>query len=426
MHIPKNINRFIKIGGIFIATTFGILFLHSCSSIETETDTKIDNKQASQKNQTARTQGKIDRSVKTTKIQPKANALKEAKEVKKNEAPDAVALADAEKWIWPTETEAQLKPHTEAKALDLKRPLVESFISKMIQQHGFSRSYIENILASANNKPSILKIMSRPAEKSKEWYEYRPIFLTEKRIKNGKIFLEENAVTLQAAESKYGVPKEIIAAIIGVETFYGRNSGKHKVIDSLVTLGFNYPPRAKFFRRELEQFFLLSREEGFDPKQVLGSYAGAMGNGQFISSSYRNFTTDGDGDGKRDLWNSWPDAIHSVANYFKVHKWHAGEEVLAIANVDTTCSQNPSALPESIVTNDKHTIASLKNNACKISFTTKLPEDSIAMFLTMQQENSTDYLVGFNNFYTITRYNRSPMYARAVHQLSQALVTNEN
>lgn len=332
-----------------------------------------------------------------------------------SKAPDAVAEAQNQDFVWPTESKEQLEEHAAADTLDLSRPLVSAFIDKMVDEHGFNKEQIEITLSKAVNKHNILKAISRPAEKSKEWFEYRPIFLTEKRIKEGRTFILENADSLQAAEDQYGVPKEIISAIIGVETFYGRNSGNYKVLDALVTLGFNYPPRAKFFRRELEQFFLLSREEGFDANEVLGSYAGAMGNGQFISSSYRNFTVDGDGDGKRDLWNSWPDAIHSVANYFKRHNWKYGEDILATAQADPDTVKS---LPESKVSLKEHTVKSLKHEY-GLAFNTSVPDDAPAMFLSMKQENSVDYLVGFNNFYTITRYNRSPMYARAVYQLSQ-------
>jgi len=398
-----------------LAIVTGItLILFSCSSVETQSTDSVSQKTSS---------GKIDRSVRSEAAPKVATQKKIIKKNKKDVAPDAVALADNQAWEWPTETEAELKPHAEAVTLDLNRPLVKSFVKKMVIEHGFDKAYIEATLAQSTNKPSILKIMSRPAEKSKEWFEYRPIFLTDKRINSGKTFMEENAITLQAAESKYGVPKEIISAIIGVETYYGRNSGKYKVLDSLVTLGFNYPPRAKFFRRELEQFFLLSREEGFAKTEVLGSYAGAMGNGQFISSSYRNFTADGDGDGKRDLWNSWPDAIHSVANYFHKHKWKKGEDVLAKAMIKTDCSAKLPLRPESKVEIKAHTIGSLRDFGCGIDFKTSLNNEAPAMFLEMQQENSTDYLIGFSNFYTITRYNRSPMYARAVYQLSQELAS---
>ena len=319
-------------------------------------------------------------------------------------------------FTWPTESEEDLVVYAAAESLDLERPLVQTFIQKMVTEHGFEAEYITGVLAQSTNKLSILKAISRPAEKSKEWFEYRPIFLTDKRIDKGKEFIETHAVALQSAEETYGVPKEVITAIIGVETFYGRITGKYKVLDALVTLGFNYPPRAKFFRKELEEFFLLSREEGFDTTAVLGSYAGAMGNGQFISSSYRNWTADGDGDGKRDLWNSWPDAIHSVANYFSEHNWATNQAVITKAKLPKDLK---ASFGKTKVNLDDHTIGSLQDLG--IIFETQLEREKPALIVVMQQEKNTDYYVAFNNFYTITRYNRSPMYALAVHQLSQKL-----
>ena len=317
---------------------------------------------------------------------------------------------------WPTETEEELAVYAASETLNLERPLVQAFIQKMLTEHSFEADYITGVLSQSTNKLSILKAISRPAEKSKEWFEYRPIFLTEKRIDKGKEFIETHAAALQSAEDTYGVPKEVITAIIGVETFYGKITGKYKVLDALVTLGFNYPPRAKFFRKELEEFFLLSREEGFDTTTVLGSYAGAMGNGQFISSSYRNWTADGDGDGKRDLWNSWPDAIHSVANYFSKHKWATNQAVITNAKLPEDLKNS---FEKTKVNLKDHTIGSLQDLG--IIFETDLKRDDPALVVVMQQEKNTDYYVAFNNFYTITRYNRSPMYALAVHQLSQEL-----
>ncbi len=345
-----------------------------------------------------------------------ADAIPEAskKETLKTQKVEATAIKN--EFTWPTESEEDIAVYAASESLDLKRPLVQAFIKKMVDEHGFEEKYISDVLSQSTNKFSILKAISRPAEKSKEWFEYRPIFLTEKRIAKGKEFIETHQEALQSAEETYGVPKEVITAIIGVETFYGKITGSYKVLDALVTLGFNYPPRAKFFRKELEEFFLLSREEDFDATTVKGSYAGAMGNGQFISSSYRNYTADGDGDGKRDLWNSWPDAIHSVANYFSEHKWISEQSVITEAKLP----ENLKATFQKTQVNLKdHTIGSLQDLG--IIFKTDLDRDQPALVVVMQQEKTIDYFVAFNNFYTITRYNRSPMYALAVHQLSQKL-----
>ena len=345
-----------------------------------------------------------------------ADAIPEASKKETLKAPKVEAPAIKSEFTWPTETEEDLAVYAAAETLDLQRPLVQTFIKKMVDEHGFEEKYISDVLSKSTNKLSILKAISRPAEKSKEWFEYRPIFLTEKRITKGQEFIETHKEDLQSAEDTYGVPKEVITAIIGVETFYGKITGSYKVLDALVTLGFNYPPRAKFFRKELEEFFLLSREENFDATVVLGSYAGAMGNGQFISSSYRNYTADGDGDGKRDLWNSWPDAIHSVANYFSEHKWISQQTVITEAKLPVDLK---ASFQKTQVNLKDHTIGSLQDLG--IIFKTDLDRDQPALVVVMQQEKTTDYFVAFNNFYTITRYNRSPMYALAVHQLSQKL-----
>ena len=345
-----------------------------------------------------------------------ADAIPEASKNETLKTQKVEAQATKSEFTWPTESEEDIAVYAASESLDLKRPLVQAFIKKMVDEHGFEEKYISDVLSQSTNKFSILKAISRPAEKSKEWFEYRPIFLTEKRIAKGKEFIETHQEALQSAEETYGVPKEVITAIIGVETFYGKITGSYKVLDALVTLGFNYPPRAKFFRKELEEFFLLSREEDFDATTVKGSYAGAMGNGQFISSSYRNYTADGDGDGKRDLWNSWPDAIHSVANYFSEHKWISNQAVITEAKIPEDLK---ASFQKTNVNLKDHTIGSLQDIG--IIFKTDLERDQPALVVVMQQEKTTDYFVAFNNFYTITRYNRSPMYALAVHQLSQKL-----
>ncbi|MBT8141581.1 MAG: lytic murein transglycosylase B [Gammaproteobacteria bacterium] len=318
--------------------------------------------------------------------------------------------------VWPAESETELAAHASVESIDLDRPLVKAFVEKMIREHEFTADEIQSVLAQGKNQTWILELIARPAEKSKEWYEYRNIFLNQKRIDNGKKFMQAHQATLAAAEKKFGVAPEIITAIIGVETQYGANYGKTKVLDALVTLGFNYPPRRKLFINQLEELFLLSREQGFDPTTLIGSYAGAMGNGQFIPSSYRDFAVDGDGDNIVDLWQSWPDTIFSVANYFNVHKWKDGEDVLALAQTRPGCEKK---FPESKVSLKNHTVGSLRNGKCGYEFNTTLADDAPAMFLTMQQKNSTDIVIGFNNFYSITRYNRSPKYARAVFELSQ-------
>ncbi len=203
----------------------------------------------------------------------------------------------------------------------------QAFIDKMVKEHQFDAAEISTLLGQAKKQQSIIDAMSRPAEKRLNWGQYRKIFITDKRIKGGMKFWKENRAILEQAEKTYGVPAQIITAIVGVEPYYGRITGKYSVLDSLYTLGFHYPPRAKFFRSELEEFLQLAREEGVSPTVPLGSYAGAMGRPQFISSSFRAYAVDFDKDGKRDIWENNADVIGSVANYFKRHNWKAGEPV---------------------------------------------------------------------------------------------------
>lgn len=205
---------------------------------------------------------------------------------------------------------------------------MQRFIDEMANQHKFKRSELQELLDNARIHQSILNAISRPAE-AKPWYKYRTIFLNPARIKGGVKFWNDNAITLKKASQRYGVPPEVMVAIIGVETRYGRHKGSFPVIDSLATLAFAYPPRSKFFRGELKEFLLMTREEKINPLKQMGSYAGAMGMPQFISSSFRNYAVDFDGDGFRDLWNNPADAIGSVANYFKRHGWKKGQPVVA-------------------------------------------------------------------------------------------------
>lgn len=298
-----------------------------------------------------------------------------------------------------------------------QRSDVQQFINEMVEKHAFDRDDLTAKFASASKLDGVLEAIAKPAEKVLTWKEYRPIFVTKKRISRGDEFLQEHRDTLQRAEKATGVPAEIITAIIGVETYYGRLSGKTQVFDSLVTLGFDYPPRARFFRSELEQFLLLTREENVDVEEIRGSYAGAMGMPQFISSSYRHYAVDFDGDGKRDLWNNTADAIGSVANYFKVHGWKSGEQVVIPARLDGQIEETRNQLKP-------HTrISELKKQGV-------LPEASIdgdvkATVVTLKGENGKEYWLGLDNFYVITRYNHSSLYAMAVYQLSQEFDTRK-
>lgn len=291
-----------------------------------------------------------------------------------------------------------------------QRDDVQQFIDDMVEKHGFSRDDLIAKFASAKKLEGVLEAIAKPAERVLTWKDYRPIFITEKRINRGNQFLDENRETLRRAEKEFGVPAEIITAIIGVETYYGRLTGKTQVFDSLVTLGFDYPPRARFFRSELEQFLLLTREEDVDINVIRGSYAGAMGMPQFISSSYRHYAIDFDGDGKRDLWNNTADAIGSVANYFKVHGWEPGDQVVIRARLNGSIEETRNKLKP-------HTrITDLVKKGVKPEV--RLDPGLKATVITLKGDNGNEYWLGLDNFYVITRYNHSALYAMAVYQLS--------
>ena len=291
-----------------------------------------------------------------------------------------------------------------------QRSDVKAFIDEMVEKHGFDRKDLTSKFAAADKLEGVLEAIAKPAERVLTWKEYRPIFVTEKRINRGNAFLKEHHQTLQRAEKEFGVPAEIITAIIGVETYYGRMSGKTPVFDSLVTLAFDYPPRSRFFRSELEQYLLLTREENVDVKAIRGSYAGAMGMPQFISSSYRHYAIDFDGDGKRDLWNNTEDAIGSVANYFKVHGWKPGAPVVIRARVNGQIEESRNQLKP-------HTrIAELAKLG--VQPMSKIDGQDKATVITLKGKKGKEYWLGLDNFYVITRYNHSAMYAMAVYQLS--------
>jgi membrane-bound lytic murein transglycosylase B len=299
-------------------------------------------------------------------------------------------------------------------ALDVKRAEVKAFIDETSRDLGFSRQQLESLLAQAETKQAILDAISRPAERVVPWHEYRERFLTEKRILQGTDFWIAHGDALRRIADP-NVAASVVG-ILGVETSFGRITGRFRVIDALATLAFDYPPRGEFFRGELQQFLLLSREESLDPRTALGSYAGAMGAPQFISSSYRSYAVDGDGNGKRDLWNSWDDVIGSVANYLLVYGWREGEPVVVTATFDgNDLSRFSIAKPEL-----NETVQSLRGKG--VRFETTLPAEAPAMLIVAEGKSGPVYRVGFNNFYVITRYNRSPMYAMAVHDLGEAVM----
>lgn len=293
-------------------------------------------------------------------------------------------------------------------------PQLRPFIADMVRKHHFEQSQLEQWFQQVAIQPAILERIAKPAE-AKPWHAYRKIFLTEARIQNGLAFWHEHANVLGMVQDRYGVPPEIIVGILGVETGYGQNTGGFRVLDALATLAFEYPKRADFFRKELEEFLLLCREEGTDPLQPKGSYAGAMGLPQFMPSSFRHFAADFDGDQRRDIWSNPADAIASVANYFSAHGWHRGETVAMAAAVQ---GDGYRQLLDSDL-KPRHRLAQLQ--AAGVLAPPELAQDTPAKLLALEQVEGYDYWLGLHNFYVITRYNHSPLYAMAVHELGQAI-----
>ena len=298
-----------------------------------------------------------------------------------------------------------------------ERKDVQNYIASLVQEHKFQAQEVRSLLEHAERKQSILDAISRPAERTLEWKDYRKIFLTSDRIEQGVEFWRDNAEALIRAESTYGVGAEYIVAIIGIETRYGRHMGKYRVLDALVTLGFDYPPRAEFFRKELTQYLLMTREEGLDPKVQLGSYAGAMGFGQFISSSFRAYAVDFNGDGRRDILSNKTDAIGSVANYFKRHGWRGDDQVIVPVALQDAAADELANQGEAL----RHTVGELRMRGIVVPCA---DDAAKAALFRMQSEAGIQYWVGLNDFYAITRYNHSSMYALAVHQLAEAIAAD--
>lgn len=302
----------------------------------------------------------------------------------------------------------------EAQADFSNRKDVGAFIDEMVQSHGFERDELRRTFTQVKPLPKVLEAISRPAE-AKPWHQYRPIFLGADRIEGGIRFWKEHAAILERAEREYGVPAHIIVAILGVETRYGKNRGGYRIIDSLSTLAFDYPPRGQFFRGQLEQYLLMSREEEISPLSLKGSYAGAMGLPQFIPSSFRSYAVDFDGDGRRDLWEDVEDVVGSVANYFSRHGWEPGEAVAYPASVS---GERHGELLE-LGISPKTAAAKLPEYG--VSVQSDIPAEANVSLIKLDQTDGPEYWVTRKNFYVITRYNHSSLYAMAVHQLSEAI-----
>jgi len=290
----------------------------------------------------------------------------------------------------------------------------QAFIKKMSAEHQFSQAELNALFSKVKINDDIIKRISSPAE-ALPWYKYRKIFMTDTRINQGVDFWRKNAQALTAAEQKFGVPPEIIVAIIGVESMYGQRTGNFKVIDALSTLAFGYPARSVFFASELEHFLILCKDEKLDPLQPAGSYAGAMGAPQFMPSSFRNFAQDYDQDGRRDIWKNDGDVIFSVGNYFAKHQWQNGQAIAfeVTAKGDLYKSALTKELKPDATISDLETL--------QITNLPQLAPETRLKLLAFEQENGHYLIAALNNFYVITRYNHSPLYALAVLQLSQAL-----
>ena len=307
-----------------------------------------------------------------------------------------------------------LLPATAA-GFDTSRDDISGFIDEMVAKHAFDRDYLERAFVAAESKQRILDAISRPAEKTLTWPEYRRIFVRPEKIRAGVEFWQAHGDDIAAVSEATGVTPEILVGIIGVETNFGSNTGGYRVIDALATLAFDYPPRARFFRQQLEEFLLLVREEGMDALAPTGSYAGAMGRPQFMPGSFRAYAVDSDGDGRRDIWENWRDVLGSVANYFVAHGWREGNEVAAVAEFGEDWQ---GTVPPNSLKADS-TVGALREQG--VQFESAMPADHPARIVTFELGDGQDYQIGFHNFFVITRYNRNVMYALAVHEMGQAI-----
>lgn len=298
---------------------------------------------------------------------------------------------------------------------DLSRPEIDGWIKEISARHAIPAGEIRALLAEGRSQPRIIAAMTRPAESVLAWWQYSERLVSETRIAQGVQFWREHRTRLEAISARTGVDPAYLVAIVGIETSYGRGAGTWRVLDALMTLGFDYPPRANFFRSELEQFVLLAREEKLDPRSTLGSYAGAMGAPQFIPSSYRRLAVDGSGDGRRDLFTDWDDVLASVANYFVASGWQRGGRVLAEATA-----------PAEVIAGLERRNLDLNSTAGAlrargVQFDAAVPADERVLLIPAERRDGPGVRLGFSNFRVITRYNRSILYAMAVHDIAEAV-----
>ncbi len=309
---------------------------------------------------------------------------------------------------------------TKAPGAYATRADVSEFIAEMVADHDFDARELRRLFAQVRYQPRVVVAMSRPVVAPPKWYEYAPQFLNSARIDAGIAFWREHEAVLRRAQDEFGVPAEIIVAIIGVETFYGRNSGSYRTIDVLATLAFDYPRRAAFFRSELKHFLLLAREQGVSPLDVKGSYAGALGLPQFMPGSVRNYAVDYDADGSIDLAGDVDDAIGSVANFLARHDWRRGQPVIAPALIELDRKDDVLGMLDGGLAERRSLAAWERDGVSGFELAADLAPDPAGL-LMLEETGGPSYWLVFSNWYVLTRYNRSRLYATAVWQLAQAI-----
>jgi len=291
-----------------------------------------------------------------------------------------------------------------------------SLMDELINDHGFDEQYIRAIFKDIKFMPELIDAISRPAEKTKTWDEYRGIFLTPKRIAAGVFFANQHKDLINRVEKETGVPAKILLGILGVETSFGNIQGRYKVINSLYTLAVGYPPRSRFFREELINLFYLCREQDLSITEIKGSYAGAMGAPQFIASSYRAYAVDGDGDGKINLFESWEDILMSIGNYLKENGWEESKNIINRIQID---NKQMEELASKTVT-PKSTVADLTAAGIQLNPSLELTEKAQVIYLEGLNSDE-EAVIGLHNFYVVTTYNRNVMYALAVLELGESI-----
>jgi membrane-bound lytic murein transglycosylase B len=322
--------------------------------------------------------------------------------------PAAAAIAPAATVV-PAAPQNAIEPDH----FDLSRPEIRNFIDQLVAQ-GLDRDQLTAVLSAAQPQGRVIDAMTRPAEKTLQWWEYRARVLTPARIEAGIQLWHEHKELLDQIALEYQVPPEYLIAVLGVETQYGRVTGRYRVVDALATLGFDYPPRANYFRKELGEYLLLAHEAGFEPLSIRGSYAGAMGALQFMPSSYRKYAVSTVHAHASDLWNEWGDIFASTANYLHQYGWQYGAPVLA----ETQFTGDAVLAPAEHMTLNE-SLGSLRARGLSVAST--LPDSTPALLLAAPEADAMVYRIGFQNFYVLTRYNSSPLYAMAVHDLAEAL-----